>query len=84
MKRFLGVLGFGVMIASQAVASSALQPGHFVITTDAAQARAIHQATVGAGTCQMPSISVDQNGVWLVQCSGPDRNGGDPSLSSSD
>jgi hypothetical protein len=83
MKRFLGALGLGVVIASQAIASSALEPGQFVITTDAAQARAVHQATVRSGACLLPAISVDQNGVWLVHCSGPDRNGGDPAATSS-
>lgn len=65
-------------VSGVAFATNALQPGEFKITANEAEARAIYNASVAM--CAQVAISVDGNGVWLVQCSGPDRNGGQDSL----
>lgn len=68
-----------VAVSVPAFAATALMPGGFHLTSNAAEARAVYEASVRSGACDSVAISVDDRGVWAVNCRAP--NGTDVATS---
>lgn len=64
-----------VAVSVPALAVTALPAGGFHLTTDANEARSIYEASLRSGACASVGISVDERGVWAVNCRAP--NGAD-------